>query len=277
MTPKISIITVTYSPLGESRLPLLCRAIDSLQAQTSKDFEWIIVNDGEDPETRSLISNSSFNFSYQYLDLPHPTQGFGLSCGRNRALIMAEGNIVTYLDDDNTFEPSFVAETIAFFERHPQIDYAMPIQRRRRNIIRDGVMIEGKEFYSPTIDCTVEDLIAHTQLIDSNGFAHRQDNSVLNIDLFWHPELRIYIDYEFFLKCVSSFGRERFAIDPVTIVNYNQTNLGIIGRSNYGAWADELQWILERKTKYPAIDLAPLVPLIDRYRSKENKSISAFK
>jgi glycosyltransferase involved in cell wall biosynthesis len=71
MTPKISIITVTYSPLGESRLPLLRRAIDSLQAQTSKDFEWIIVNDGEDPETRSLISNSSFNFSYQYLDLPH--------------------------------------------------------------------------------------------------------------------------------------------------------------------------------------------------------------
>jgi glycosyltransferase involved in cell wall biosynthesis len=141
MTTKISIITVTHSPPKKSRLPLLCRAIDSLQAQTSKDFEWIIVNDGEDLETRNLISNSNFKFSYQYLDLPHPAKGFGLSYGRNRALIMAGGNIVTYFDDDNTFEPSFVAETIAFFDRHPQIDYAMPIQRRRRNIIRDGAIV----------------------------------------------------------------------------------------------------------------------------------------
>ncbi|PSB59584.1 glycosyltransferase family 2 protein [Chamaesiphon polymorphus] len=47
---KISIITVT-----RSRPQLLARAIGSLKAQTSQDFEWIVVNDGEDTATEQIV------------------------------------------------------------------------------------------------------------------------------------------------------------------------------------------------------------------------------
>jgi glycosyltransferase involved in cell wall biosynthesis len=125
--PKISIITIT-----RLRPQLLSFEIDSLKAQSSQDFEWIVINDGEDIATRNLVSNARLNFPHTYLDMLHPDRGFGLSYGRNRGVVTAQGDIITYLDDDNTFKPDFVAETIAFFEHHPQINYAMPIQQRRR-------------------------------------------------------------------------------------------------------------------------------------------------
>jgi glycosyltransferase involved in cell wall biosynthesis len=199
---KISIITVT-----KDRPHLLVNAIASLESQTNKDFEWIIINDGGDDETRNIIfdreaspvGNRSLNFPYTYLDLIQPShQGFALCYGRNRGLIMSEGDLITYLDDDNTFTPNFVEEMIGFFERYPHLNYAMPIQHRRRDLIKDGVVKKGKEFDSPTPDCTLTEFITHRQLIDSNGFTHKP-----NDNLTWNPNLKIYIDYEFFLKCVS--------------------------------------------------------------------------
>jgi glycosyltransferase involved in cell wall biosynthesis len=175
--PKISIITVT-----RSRPQLLAQAIASLQAQTDRDFEWIIVNDGGDTATEELILNSTFNCSISYCNMSHPANGFGLAHGRNRGLEMAQGAIVTYLDDDNTFKPNFVAETIPFFEAHPQINYSMPVQQRRRDVIEAGVIVKrGKEFFSPSLDCSnalpsataIEELINHQQLIDSSDYSHR--------------------------------------------------------------------------------------------------------
>ena len=271
---KLSIVTVT-----RSRPQLLAQAIDSLKFQSSQDFEWIIVNDGEDIATRELISNSQIDFTHTYLEMLHPDKGFGLSYGRNRGVTMAQGDIMTYLDDDNTFRPTFVAETIAFFEHHPQVNYAMPIQQRRRDIVRDSVVVkQGKEFFSPTSDCPVEELISHQQLIDSNGFAHRHTK---DLSLTWNPELKIYIDYEFLLKCICHWGRESFRVNPSILVNYFQTNQGIIGKSNYQDWAKELEWIIAHKEFYPCLnenDILRLARLKDTFlnRHQENHQIAAF-
>jgi glycosyltransferase involved in cell wall biosynthesis len=271
---KVSIITVT-----RLRPQLLSQAIDSLKAQSSQDFEWIIVNDGKDITTRDLIYNSQIAFTHTYLEMLHPDRGFGLSYGRNRGVVTAQGDIITYLDDDNTFKPNFVAETIAFFEHYPQVNYSMPIQQRRRDIIQDGIVVKrGKEFFSPTSNCTVEELISHQQLIDSNGFAHRNNR---DLSLTWNPELKIYIDYEFLLKCICHWGRESFRINPSILVDYVQTNQGIIGKSNYQDWATEVEWIIDRQELYPCLDEDNILTL-DRLkgtflaRHQEIQKIAAF-
>lgn len=86
---KISIITVT-----RLRPQLLSFAIDSLKAQSSQDFEWIIINDGEDIATKELISNSHLNFSHTYLDMGHPDNGFALLYGCNRDVVTPQGDII---------------------------------------------------------------------------------------------------------------------------------------------------------------------------------------
>ena len=269
---KLSIITAT-----RSRPSLLANAIISLEAQTCQDFEWIVFNDGGNVLTTDLIKDRQLNFKHTYIDLVCPDSGFSLCYARSQGLTLAAGEIVTYLDDDNTFKSNFVEETIAFFDRHPQINYVMPIQQRRRDVIQNGKIIKrGKEFYSPTGNCTIDELLTHKQLVDSNGFSHRQDDR-----LSWNPALKIYLDYGFLLRCVDLWGRNKFAINPTVLVYYIQTNQGIIGSSNYRDWAEELGWIIEQRSRYRCLtddDLRVLDRLKDEYYLKDRKlqQIKAF-
>lgn len=50
--PFITILTPTYN-----RASLLPRLFDSLLRQTSKDFEWIVVDDGSTDDTREVVAN----------------------------------------------------------------------------------------------------------------------------------------------------------------------------------------------------------------------------
>jgi len=62
MKPKISVIISTYN-----REKLLQRAIDSVLAQTFKDFEYIIVDDGSTDNTREIIRKYEIKDTDKYL------------------------------------------------------------------------------------------------------------------------------------------------------------------------------------------------------------------
>ena len=65
MRPALTILTPTYN-----RAKYLPRIYDSLRAQTSNDFEWLIVDDGSTDETEKVVSewlpdkNRSFELAY---------------------------------------------------------------------------------------------------------------------------------------------------------------------------------------------------------------------
>jgi glycosyltransferase involved in cell wall biosynthesis len=85
---KISIVTVTRN---RSEL-LFKKAYSSLLAQTSVDFEWIVINDGGDDETRELIrlAKNTKIMSITYREITHPQKGFALCHGRNLGIQLAK-------------------------------------------------------------------------------------------------------------------------------------------------------------------------------------------
>ena len=102
-----------------------------------------------------------------------------------------------------------------------------------------------------------------------------------DLSLTWNPKLKIYIDYEFLLKCICHWGRESFRINPSILVNYAQTNQGMIGKSNYQDWAKELEWIIAHKESYLCLNKNDVLGL-DRLKStflarhQEIQKIAAF-
>ncbi|MDF5724241.1 MAG: glycosyltransferase [Rhizonema sp. PD37] len=60
---KVSIITATYNR------PEKLRAISlpSLMNQTDRDFEWVVINDGANPQTREIIHSLEADFPIVYL------------------------------------------------------------------------------------------------------------------------------------------------------------------------------------------------------------------
>lgn len=102
-SPIVSVIIRT-----QCRPLFLQRALSSLKAQTLTDWEAIIVNDGG-PE----LSSTLFNDRIRVVQHQH---ALGRSPAANRGLKEATGKYAAFLDDDDTWEPTFLSETVSRLE-----------------------------------------------------------------------------------------------------------------------------------------------------------------
>ncbi|HEY9799534.1 MAG TPA: glycosyltransferase family A protein [Leptolyngbyaceae cyanobacterium] len=268
---KISIITATYN----RPQTLYTIALKSLLNQTDQDFEWVIINDGCNRQTREIIATLQVPFSLAYAEIEHSSNAFGLCYARNTGLNIATGNLITYLDDDNSLEPEFIAATKHFFKQYNFVRYSMAIQNRRRDVIRQGKIIRSsKVFLSPNNpNCTFDELVNQQEIFDSNGFTHYYDSA-----LEWNPNYRIFADYEFILQCATRYGASKFKINPQVLVNYIQSSQGVIGCSNYGQWAEELKQIIHSASSYSLKpnQIEQLEQLVRMCTSKANNRPQAF-
>ncbi len=264
---KLSLITATHYRVSQ----LANIALPSILAQTSHNFEWVIINDGFDLATRHFVAKIQANFDIIYTEIKHDSTGFSLCHARNKGLEMARGQVVAYLDDDNNLSPQFVSEALKFFQDHPQIKCTLQQQFRRRDIVRNGQTVrQGKPFISPASDTTAESLLGQRDIFDSNGFCHVLDDAPR-----WNPNYRIFADYEYFVQCLSRWGTEKFLLNPLILVNYTQTSEGIIGRSHYGEWAFELSQLFGQVEQYSVLQnlemRTKLIQLISLYHEKHQK------
>lgn len=77
------------------------RAIRSVQCQTYKNWELIVVNDGSSDATENIVSQSLIDSRIHYLYQDNA----GSSCARNKALEHSTGDYITYLDSDDVYYP----------------------------------------------------------------------------------------------------------------------------------------------------------------------------
>jgi glycosyltransferase involved in cell wall biosynthesis len=268
---KVSIITATYNRAEK----LSAIALPSLRNQTDRDFEWVVINDGSNLQTREIIRIVDADFPIVYLEIAHPNSGFGLCHARNLGIETATGELISYLDDDNSLQAAFIASTKQFFMANPQTRYSMASMNRRRDVTINGKIIrQGKEFRCPSRpDCSLKELINLTEIFDSNGFTHYRNNCPS-----WNPDFRVFADYEYLLQCTNSWKRNAFKLQPQVLVNYIQSTEGIIGSSTYDQWAEEISKIINNHQFYSLSthEVERLILMAKTYQSKTNRHAPAF-
>ena len=98
MEPLISVYIPTYN-----RLELLKRAVRSVQNQTYKNFEIIIVDDNSSDGTQDfLVGLTKVDSRIRYF---FKDKNSGACVSRNIAINLAQGELITGLDDDDYFLP----------------------------------------------------------------------------------------------------------------------------------------------------------------------------
>lgn len=98
MEPLISVYLPTYN-----RLELLKRAVQSVQNQTYKNFEIIIVDDNSSDGTQDfLVGLAKVDSRIRYF---FKDKNSGACVSRNIAINLAQGELITGLDDDDYFLP----------------------------------------------------------------------------------------------------------------------------------------------------------------------------
>jgi len=116
--PLFTVFTPTYN-----RAHLLHRVYESLRAQTCRDFEWVVVDDGSTDATGETVarwrSEADFPIHYQWQANGHKKAAF------NTGVRMARGLLFLPADSDDWFVPDALERFAAHWN-------AIPAERRAR-------------------------------------------------------------------------------------------------------------------------------------------------
>lgn len=97
------------------------RCIDSILAQTFRDIELIIVNDGSTDQTHEYIEARRRDIEAtvtKFLYIRQPNQGVGAAC--SNAFSQATGEFLTLLDSDDFMMPESVGMRVDYLKAHPE-------------------------------------------------------------------------------------------------------------------------------------------------------------
>lgn len=115
--PLVTVIMPTYK-----RSEMLDRAVESVIKQTYKNIELIIVDDNNpDSEWRNKTENRVKKYSHdnriRYICHPRNMNG---SVARNTGIESANGEIITFLDDDDWYRESKIEKQVDYLIKHPE-------------------------------------------------------------------------------------------------------------------------------------------------------------
>lgn len=95
----------------------IAEAIQSVQKQTLQDWELLVADDASSDESCRLIQDMAAEDS-RIVFLDHATHQTGAAATRNRALSMAKGRYIAFLDADDLWMPRKLDQQLAFMKAH---------------------------------------------------------------------------------------------------------------------------------------------------------------
>jgi len=123
---RISVIIPTYN-----RAVALEKAIQSVLAQTHRNYELLVIDDGSTDNTHSVVQK--YRGRMRYYSKLHA----GVSSARNLGLEKSEGSWVAFLDSDDYWLPLKLEKQLRFLLDHP----GMLVAQTDEQWIRNGVPV----------------------------------------------------------------------------------------------------------------------------------------
>jgi len=120
--------------------PVICRAIDSVFAQTYSDYEIIVVDDGSTDNTAEVIKKYGGKVRYIYQN------NAGASVARNTGIEAATGDWIAFLDADDEWLPDKLKLQTELLARNPELRWCASNRyqsdRKRRAVVCNVEVIE---------------------------------------------------------------------------------------------------------------------------------------
>ncbi len=184
--PKISVVIPAYNVA-----PYIKETLDSVFAQTYKNFEVVLINDGS-ADTAELEEKLA-----PYFDkiVYGRQENLGASEARNAAICLAQGDVLAFLDGDDIWLPNFLEAQINFLEKN---DFEMVYCNA---LLFGEPLFAGKTYMqnSPSSgEVTATSLLAADCNVITSGTIVKKD-SLVRVGLF-DPQLRRMQDFDMWFR-----------------------------------------------------------------------------
>ncbi|MBD0325303.1 MAG: glycosyltransferase family 2 protein, partial [Pyrinomonadaceae bacterium] len=199
--PAVSVVVPAYNVSQ-----YIAEALDSVRAQTFKDYEIIVVNDGS-PDTEELERVLEPYFSeIVYLK----QENRGLSGARNTGIRAARAPLIALLDGDDLWEPEFLNAMLSELQRDPAIDVLYSDALHFGDTPEAGRTY--MELYPSEGEVSFEAILTQRCNIISCIVARRE--IMLRVGLF-DESLRSSEDFDMWLRILKAGGRIAYLRQPL--------------------------------------------------------------
>jgi glycosyltransferase involved in cell wall biosynthesis len=203
--PVISVVIPAYNAEGTIK-----ETLQSVQKQTFSDFEIIVINDGSTDQTLEVINTVQDSrisvFSYS---------NGGLPVARNRGILQANGEFITFLDADDLWTPDKLELQLAALQQHPEAGLAYSW-----TLIMDE---KGENFYpgkSFSFEGNVYSELLISNFIASGSNAMLRREAIESVGEF-DAELRSCEDWDYWLRVAPHW---HFVVVPKPQILYRQSS-----------------------------------------------------
>jgi glycosyltransferase involved in cell wall biosynthesis len=251
LLPAVSIIVPAYNVTK-----YIAETLDSILAQTFKDYEIIVVNDGS-PDTEDLERVLS---PYMNQIVYIKQRNKGLSGARNTAIQAARGELIALLDADDKWMPDYLEVHYQMMKEDPTIDV----------VYSDAIIFgEALDFGQRYMDiCPSDGEVTFesvaTQRCNVMVSATIRRETVIKAGMF-DETLRSAEDFDLWLRILKKGGR---------IVYHNQPL--VFYRRRPGSLSSNPLWMSEHGVKVLE-KLKRTLSLTEKERQALNEQIARFK
>lgn len=184
-------------------------AMDSVLNQTFQDFELIVVDDGSEDQTVSIVTEKVNHYPDKIIVIQHE-YNMGAAQSRNTALRHAKADVIMFADADDIQDPKRMEKT-----------YQSLLQFNTDLIFNDCLMINKEGFSLNRAKGYPYDLNNHTallQILKRNQFWIGLTIMRKSDDVFFDTSLASAEDFELFLRLF--IKGYTFKIVPEQLTNY---------------------------------------------------------
>jgi glycosyltransferase involved in cell wall biosynthesis len=193
----------------------LDEAIQSILNQTYKDFEFIIVNDGDNV----TVNYGGFDPRIKVIQ---NKKNIGLTKSLNIALKEAKGEYIARMDADDVSYPKRLEEQVKFLDENP--DYILV------GTWAEIIDEEGKKIREVKHPC--ENDVIRRELIKYNPFFH--SSIMFRRGLRYNENFKYAQDYELYFRNTRGWkdGKKKLANIPLFLQQYRETANSITSSKN---------------------------------------------
>jgi cellulose synthase/poly-beta-1,6-N-acetylglucosamine synthase-like glycosyltransferase len=210
--PVMAVVTRT-----KNRGVLLRRAMESVTGQYNRTFHWVIVNDGGARADVEAVADEARRRGVSVIVIHH-AESIGMEAASNAGLAASASEFVAIHDDDDTWDPHFIPETISYLDRHPLkggvVVKTMKVVERIDS--KGNIRFLSRKPFNPEMHSVHLSEMAECNLFPPISFVYRR--SVIDAIGNYDSTLPVLGDWEFNLRFLSRFD---IGVHPGTLANYH--------------------------------------------------------
>ena len=203
--PLISVIVPAYNV---EKYIKTC--LDSIIAQTYFNFEVIVINDGSTDQTEKILNEYESNSKIRIFS----QKNGGLSAARNHGLKLANGELVCFIDSDDSVKSDYLEKLVAPFFEDSDVDITVCGYQEKfeKNVINHILKTQKITGYQATEDLLIKqqdfNVLAWNKLYRKSLFTDYHieypvgrihEDNLTTYKLFFHAQKITYISDELYI------------------------------------------------------------------------------